>query len=37
MGVQVLCIDKTMISEDKTLLSDINNDGNARSNCQRQA
>lgn len=25
MGVQVLCIDKTMISEDKTLLSDINN------------
>ena len=25
MGVQVLCIDKTMVSEDKTLLSDINN------------
>ena len=25
MGVQVLCIDKTMISEDKTLLSDTNN------------
>lgn len=25
MGVQVLCIDKSMISEDKTLLSDTNN------------